>query len=267
MKKRKTARRRRRGKTRKVGGVINCEGEGFTQYIREASLGKNYSNAIADHDIGEQTPYEELVSISTRGLVGWYCSQAKLMPEECKQITSMEEVQELGAFFHRYKIFLEHIGTAREVLKMPGLFDPGSRIATIVEQYIRKRPPTNKQKFVGERWDFINRRYIGQPEYEDFLASDTTLQTIIERIQCLLWVIVKNKGLPYGFIMDKRIKDRARTPIKLLDMPYKFTDIPYILQSNDKPPINSVIQLGNLIEKIIIDNAELDPIPTFGIYE
>lgn len=264
MRKRKTARRRRR-KTRKVGGAIDCEKMGFTQYIREATLGNEYKNSIVDHDIGEQTPYNELVGISTNGLVGWYCGQAKLIPDECKRITSMEEVQELGAFFHRYKVFLEHFGAAVEILKTPGLFDSDGRIAKSVMQYIKNRSG-DKQRVVSEPWEFIKKRCIGSPEFDIFSASDENLQVTIDRVQCLLWVIVKNKGLPDGFVMDERIRERARTPIKLLDIPYRFTTISSILKSN-QPVIHSVIQLGNLIQRIIIDAIELNPVPTFGVYE
>jgi len=263
MKKRKTARRRRR-KTRKVGGAIDCEKMGFTQYIREATLGNEYNNSIADHDIGEQTPYNELVDISTNGLVGWYCKQAKLAREECKRITSMEEVQELGAFFHRYKVFLEHFGAAVEILKTPGLFDSDGRIAKSVMQYIKKWP--DKQSVVSEPWEFIKKHCIGGSEFGNFSASDANLQITIDRVQCLLWVIVQNKGLPDGFVMDKGIRERARTPIKLLDIPYQFTTISSILKSNQSP-IHAVIQLGNLIKIIIIDAIELNPAPTFGVYE
>jgi len=267
MPKRKTRRHRRKPrKTRKVGGAIDCEEEGFTKEIREATLGDAYRDFIVNHDIGEQEPYDKLVYISTRGLVKWYCLQAKLTDPECEQITSMKEVKVLGAFFHRYKVFLEHVQTAKTILSSETLFVEGSRVSDSVMKAI-KGPSTPKKELIKECWEFIKKRCFGSPLYEEFLGSDLAIQQTIDRVQCLLWVIVKHKKLPDGFIMDQRIKDRAIQPILLLDTPYQFQTILSRLQSNDTPVIPSIIQLGNIIKKIIIDVAHLDPVPTFGVYE
>jgi len=269
MPKRKTTRRHRRKprKTRKVGGAIDCEEEGFTKEIQEATLGDAYRDFIVNHDIGEQESYEKLVFTSTGGLVGWYCLQANLTVPESKQITSMEEVQVLGAFFHRYKVFLEHVQTAKTILSSETLFVEGNRVSDSVMKAI-KGPSTPKKELIKECWEFIKKNCFGSPLYEEFLAADLVIQQTIVRVQCLLWVIVKHKKLPDGFVMDKKIKDRAIQPILLLDAPYQFQTILPILQSNDRPVIPSIIiQLGNIIKKIIIDAAHLDPVPTFGVYE
>jgi hypothetical protein len=67
--------------------------------------------------------------------------------------------------------------------------------------------------------------------------------------------------------MDKKITERATQPIELLDTRYQFQSVSTTLQSDNTPFITSIIQLGNLIKKVIIDAAELDPVPTFGVYE
>jgi len=267
MTKRKTPRHRRKTrKTRKIGGAINCEDEGFTPKIREATLGRAYPDFIVDHVIGEQEPYDKLVYISTRGLVRWYCEQAALTDPECERITSMKEVQVLGAFFHRYKVFLEHIETAKTILSSPTLFVEGNRVSDSVMKSL-KGPSTPKKVLIKECWDFIDKARWGQPLYGDFQASDLRIQQTIDRVQCLLWVIVKHKKLPDGFVMDKRITERAVQPIELLDTRYQFQSVSATLQSDNTPFITSIIQLGNLIKKVIIDAAELDPVPTVGVYE
>ena len=268
MPKRKTTRRHRRKprKTRKVGGAVDCEEEGFTKEIQEATLGDAYRDFIVNHSIGEQESYEKLVFTSTGGLVGWYCLQANLTVPESKQITSMEEVKLLGAFFHRYKVFLEHVQTAKTILSSETLFVEGSRVYESVMKEIN-RPFIRNRELIKECWEFIEKRYFGRPLYEEFLAADLVIQRTIDRVQCLLWVIVKHKKLPDGFVMDKRIIDRAIQPIRLLDTQYQFQSVSTTLQSDNTPVIPSIIQLGNIIKKIIIDAAHLDPVPTFGVYE
>ena len=178
----------------------------------------------------------------------------------------MKEVQVLGAFFHRYKVFLEHIETAKTILSSPTLFVEGNRVSDSVMKSL-KGPSTPKKVLIKECWDFIDKARWGQPLYGDFQASDLRIQQTIDRVQCLLWVIVKHKKLPDGFVMDKRITERAVQPIELLDTRYQFQSVSATLQSDNTPFITSIIQLGNLIKKVIIDAAELDPVPTVGVYE
>jgi hypothetical protein len=86
----------------------------------------------------------------------------------------------------------------------------------------------------------------------------------IDRVQCLLWVIVKNKGLPEGFIMDERISKRANEPIIFCSspqgMPMEFKT------AISLSPVVAVVTLGHLIERVLLDNAELSsPEVSFGL--
>jgi hypothetical protein len=253
---------RRKRTLRKIGGALNCDKEGFNVHMREATMGRNYRNAIVDHTNSEQWPFEQLVDISTRGLVGWYCKQANLTVAECAIITGMPEVQILGAFFHRYKVFIEHIDKAKKALKqgLAGiLFFPKKR-----DQFILRAVQSGKNDDIKLVNDLLTvEQYLpGGEKYEDFLTADLPIENAIERVQCLLWVIVKNKKLPDGFVMDKRIEARAKTPIILMKGRTNFGS-----NLASKMAQWSISQLAKLIEIVETDKLELGNLNlTFGVY-
>jgi len=255
-------RKKRQSRKAKRGGALNCEAQGFTQNIREATFGRAYPNAIVSHKDSEQWSYDKLVDISTRGLVGWYCKQAKLTQEECLAVTSLQEVQELGAFFHRYKVFSEHIPKAKRKLLPNQLFkSEGSKAAIISKATVNPNFGMNKELI--RCLEIIEPFLKGNPRYEEFRTVDIPIEMAIDRVQCLLWVIVKNKGLPEGFVMDERISKRAHEPI-ILGSPFDFDAA---LSMAPSMPVHALIQLGHMIERALVDNAELStPEVTFGLY-
>ena len=262
MNKRRTQRKKRQSRKAKKGGGINCEAEGFTMNIREATFGQAYPHAIVSHDDSEKWTYDELVDISTRGLVGWYCKQAKLTPEECNTVTSLQEVQELGAFFHRYKVFSEHISKAKRKLLPNKIFQSEESKATKIRK-LTEKPDFGMNKEILRCLEIIEPFLKGNPKYEEFLTADIPIEMAIDRVQCLLWVIVKNKGLPEGFVMDERISKRAREPI-ILGNPFDFGAA---LLMAPAIPLHAILQVGHLIERVLLDNAELSsPELTFGLY-
>lgn len=252
-----------KNKTRKqkrlhYGGDLNCDAEGFNKNIREASLGANYYNALVSHSNSEKWPYEKLVDISTRGLVNWYCKRAKLDTDQCSNVKNMDDVKILGAFFHRYKVYSEHIDRARDFLrnykKMIFNFDKFlQRIAKGEKNSVNKNDKKLYNDFI-----FVEPYLKGNKKYEDFLSMDLYIESAIDKVQCLLWVIVKKGELPDGFIMDERIKERALEPIKLTSQE-KFLEPFY-------PPegFSAVAKLIKAVEK---DNNELSIPPlTFGVF-
>lgn len=259
---RKLRLQKRTNTRRKIGGALNCSGEGFNARIREATLGSNYRNAIVSHKNSEQWPFEQLVDISTRGMVGWYCKQAKLSTEECTAITSMPEVQILGAFFHRYKVFTEHIDKAKKALRrgLAGLLTiPGKRDKFVIRLYESGK---YADMFLLNDMLTVEKYLAGTQLYNDFLTADLPIEFAIARVQCLLWAIVRNKKLPDGFIMDKRIVKRARTPIILMEGRNDFGDDLAYTRSQWSIP-----QLAKLIEIVNTDNIQLSEPPlTFGVY-
>ena len=253
---------RRRLTQKKKGGALDCTAEGFNANTRMASLGHNYPNAIVSHANSEQWPFEKLVDISTRGLVGWYCKKAKLSAEECATVTNMPEVQILGAFFHRYKVLIEHIHTARRALRKGWsaiLMIPGKKDKIIVRLYDSK-----KVEDLNLLTDLITieEYFYGTKKYKDFFTVELPLESAVEKAQCLLWVIVKNKKLPPGFVMDKRIEIRAKTPIILMKGQTNFVDdLGSLRMQYAIPQIAKLIQIAEA-DKLELENPEV----TFGVY-
>ena len=251
--KRKTYRKRR-------GGAIDCDAEGFDLRIREAGFGRDYPDAIVSHQDSEGWSYEQLVDISTRGLVGWYCKQAKLTPSECEQITSMPEVQILGAFFHRYKVFSEHIAITKKALiqNLKGTIGPPLKI--ILERFSSNFTDTQKRDY-----DFVATYLPGGENFEKFKTMDFPIERTIDRVQCLLWVIVKNKRLPDGFVMDEKIKKRAMEPIILkIILKELQNDYPDRVKMTPYAPV-VVEKIAKLIRIVEKDFIELEDV-TFGVY-
>jgi hypothetical protein len=200
-----------KNKTRKqkrlhYGGSLNCEAEGFNKDKREASFGRNYHNAIVSHNNSERWSYEKLVDISTRGLVNWYCKRAKLDTEECTNVKNLDAVKILGAFYHRYKVYSEHISRARNFLRnyKKMIFNFDKFLQRVVKDV--KNSANEKHKKLYNDFIFVEPYLKGNEKYEDFLAMDLYIESAIDKVQCLLWVIVKKGELPDGFIMDERIK-------------------------------------------------------------
>lgn len=251
----RSRRKQRQTQKRKMkGGRIDCEAEGFNQSIREATLGREYPGAVVDHDRGETWSYEDLVDISTRGMVGWYCKQAGLTKEEASTVLSMSEVQSLGAFFHRYKVFSEQIGIGKRYLRNV----TSEELDTLTTKFSKRSDATavlvNKAIPIIQNYRTTN--------YQDFLTADFPIEQAIDRTQCLLWYIVKNKKLPEGFTMDERIETRAKTPIQL-----SYNEGWSFSASLHPFPLHKVLALYNLIELVNKDNKELsEPPVTFGVF-
>jgi len=244
----------RKSKRSQYGGALNCEAEGFNLDKREASLGRNYHNALVSHNNSEKWPYEKLVDISTRGLVNWFCKRAKLNDEKCSMVKNMREVEILGAFYHRYKVYSEHIGRARNFLKnYKKIIHNFNKFLLRISQSDR-----NIDKKIYNNFIFVWPYLKDNEKYEDFLSMDLHIESAIDKVQCLLWVIVKKGELPNGFIMDKRIKERALEPIKLTSQD-KFIEPFY--------PDEGFSALTKLIKAVEKDNIELnDPPLTFGVF-
>jgi hypothetical protein len=171
-------------------------------------------------------------------------------------------VQILGAFFHRYKVFSEHIGRTK------------GKLRRLTLDFV---PKDFSDKLVARNTN-MTRRYIKylsliknvMQNSDMFQVADLPIEMTIDRVQCLLWVIVKNKGLPEGFVMDDRIEKRAKEPILLKDPDFKdiltYPDVINHLTHLDKTP-TVVNRMGLLIERVLKDKMELEEPPvTFGVF-
>jgi hypothetical protein len=91
----------------------------------------------------------------------------------------------------------------------------------------------------------------GGGKQDSFLAMDMPIEVAIDRAQCLLWYIIKHRGvLPDGFVMDARISGKARTAL---------ANLPFDLKS-----IGSVLNAIPVLEKESTDLR--DPPVTFGVF-
>ena len=221
--------RTRRNPRRQRGGALDCEAEGFTYEMRLASGGTNY-NVGSIHEDGESWTFEKAVRMSNQGMVDWYCQQVGLTREETEKVKALEVVQELGAFFLRYKVVAERFGKLRQHLEAP-------------EEHVFPKHPRALAKL---------KEYVkGGEKRDSFLAMDVPIEVAIDRAQCLLWYIIKHKGaVPAGFVMDARISEKAKKSL---------TDLPYDLRS-----IGTVLNAIPVLEK---ESADLrDPPVTFGVF-
>ena len=259
-----------KNKTRKqkrihYGGALNCDAEGFNKNIREASLGANYYNALVSHNNSEKWPYEKLVDISTRGLVNWYCKRAKLDTDQCSNVKNMDDVKILGAFFHRYKVYSEHIGKVQDFLKnyKKEKFGTLNKILQRLEQS-DKNSDKNSDKKLYSDIKMVESYTRPSEKYEDFLSMDLPIESAIDKVQCLLWVIVKKGELPDGFVMDKRIKERALEPIKVTMFDYST----FLNNIRAFSPVPAFTAAAKLIKAVKKDNIELSEPPlTFGVFK
>ena len=250
----------------KIGGTKYCQAVGFNEELREATLGTAYPTAIVNHFEGERDTYEKLVDISTRGMVGWYCKQANLTPEECKIITDMPEVQILGAFYHRYKVFIEHFNETMNKLK-----DEDNFISKLNFQKKGEQQMNNILISYEKALPLLKTYLKNTPEskYAEFSDVSRLLNLVVDNVQCLLWVIIKNKKLPDGFIMDERIKNRAYDVIKINNnnlISYSVL-LSTMKQYLDKRPVAAILSIKKFIELVEKDNIELsNPIVTFNVF-
>lgn len=221
--------RTRRKSRRQRGGVLDCEAEGFTYEMRLASGGTNY-NVGSIHEDGESWTFDKAVEMNNQGMVEWYCQKVGLTREESEKVKAMTIVQELGAFFLRYKVVAERFGKLRQHLEAP-------------EEHVIPKV----QRALAKLKEYVK----GGEKHDSFLAMDMPIEVAIDRTQCLLWYIIKHKGaVPPGFVMDARISEKAKKSL---------SNLPYDLRS-----IGSIYLAIPVLEK---ESADLrDPPVTFGVF-
>jgi len=185
------------------GGVIGCGPEdGYTPDIQAANVGVGYTvNPGSLHSNGETLSLEELVYFNNGGMLEWYAKKCKLTQEEYTHIKEIPEVKTLGAFFLRYKIVSENIGK-------------------VMSLYSKLKPLPAKQKLrieSGESTDLTKSdiELVDTNNREKLYELRLNIEIAINMTQCMLWHIVKNKGLPADFKMDPRIEALANEPVLL----------------------------------------------------
>lgn len=263
-------RTRKQRPTRKRGGAVtpatklNCDAEGFNYNMRLASLGREYKEAVGHiHFDGERWPYENLVAFTIGGrIIDWYVDQLKrkgleFTPEDIQRIKENNDLQILGAFFHRYKIVAEKASIVRSnIAKGLGEFFP---------KYSAYKGKNSYEKLLAEKDTFP--KPLPKPVLESlpvFLhhisinttSSDLPIEIAIDRAQCLMYYIVKHKGvLPPGFQMDPRIERRARSPV-LID-----GDLDAFAAVKLAPTLKWLAFLEETSKELS------DPLVTFGVFE
>ena len=101
--------------------------------------------------------------------------------------------------------------------------------------------------------------------------ADLPIQSALDKAQCIMFYIVKHKGeLPPGFVMDRRIKKRALTPI-LINADHNITpDSKNNITPVGREKIRYFSQKTTMdwLKFFINENKELSTPPvTFGVFE
>lgn len=218
----KKTRRRARSRARlrrKRGGGMNCDAEGFTYNMKYASFGSEYNKPVGHiHSDGERWSFENLVQFTMDGrIIDWYIKKLKeqgneFTEEEIQQIKSNEDLQILGAFFHRYKIVAERYNTIEANLnKGVAAFFPMISTNTGRDSFATVLAK-GKTKGGKEMIEFVKKNLAKLAKYssDEYINGNFVIEGALDKTQCLLYFIVKHKGnVPAGFRMDDRIKRRA----------------------------------------------------------
>ena len=183
---------------------FDCEADGFDMEMRLTKGGLEFKKrADFIHADGEQWSYEKLVEFAMDGrIIDWYIEQLEkqgivFTPNDIATIKSNRTLEILSAFFFRYKIVAERLQAVVQ------LFDSIDLDDRLISKRQYKQLKAFHEKAINSKvvqvWDF-------------------PIQKAVERAQCLMFYIVKHKGeLPPGFVMDKRVEERAAQPIILSD--------------------------------------------------
>jgi hypothetical protein len=233
---RSKSKNQRRKRTLKRGGAaeavpFDCAAEGFNITMREAAFGRGYTIGVGGiHDDGEQWPYDMTAHRIMGGMIDWYRRTLEereiITPyteEEIQALKSNEILKDLGVFFNRYKIVAEKLPVAIR------LFNGGLRsICTSLFSDPRFAGPESFGNFLDTFTPNAPRLIkIGTGAKKsleilatfkdiDFRAKDFPIEVAIDRVQCIIFYIVKHKGeLPPGFVMDERITRRAHEELKM----------------------------------------------------
>lgn len=291
----KQTRRQRRRVSRKRGGgnanaigagaglaemkppPITCDKEdGFTTEMMIASGGRNYDVGTI-HEDGYSWTYEKRVNMAMNGIIQWYMNtleKRKLVepytPSERAALRENPILQILGAFFLRYKVIDEQL----------------ERYLRLFSKGVKNIYPTVSDEFVGQhsygkfldalnssappvelkasQKNIIKQALMTLKRYEDANIDESILillNMIINRVHCLMFYIVKNKGMvPEGFVMDDRIRIRAE---RVLD------DALYTYRSSTSGlgSFRNLRVLSNWIDLIFSDVLEFTKNPlTFGVF-
>jgi hypothetical protein len=218
---------------RQRGGAVDCDSIGFNDEIIQASLGTNYPELVKKypgdplrvlHDHGQMMDFETLASYGKYGIMEWYARKAGIPAEDWDRLTNLYEVKILMAFFNRMKIVLENMNILYNVLTtsddiisfivIPRSVDAMRRK---VKNYEGFKYHMNKMKLDID-YETLKEIYTTKDTYLMYIFE---LDQIINKIQCIMWYVIKFKKLPDDFSMDKRIENFAKTPInieKLLDV-------------------------------------------------
>jgi hypothetical protein len=243
---RSKSKRLRRKRTLKRGGAqntpprINCTAEGMDLEMREAAFGQGYRIGVGGvHDDGEQWSYDETARRILGGMIDWYRrtleDRGVITPytqEELQALNDNPILKDLGVFFNRYKIVAEKLPLAKRY------FTRGVRsIFTDVPFDDSYEGPASFGKLARNLQQrgslfFVNgldgktvrlNRLVKQSldilvsfEDIDFGAKDLPIESAIDKVQCIIFYIVKHKGqLPPGFVMDERITRRAHEELRM----------------------------------------------------
>lgn len=261
---RRSSPRRTRRKSRRGGGnntrsrKIDCEAEGFSQNMRLAALGHGYKVSVGHiHADGEKWDFDRLKSLGYDGILEWYSRQVHTEAN----FPSLQTIPELGilvAFFNRYKIVAEKLGSVSRLLRrgvVDVMFSGGDAYRGVdsFKRFVEDKPRLHKDV----RTNMLELSVYAE-DLENQAAKDLPIEMAIDRCQCIMFYTVKHGKLPDGFVMDPRVEVRAKQPI-------------LINSHNDdlagpNPIIKTTAMLGWLKFQEEAQHELSDPEVTFGVF-
>ncbi len=231
VKRRDKRRRQRKTRRRQCGGVLDCKAFLNNDDLMAATYGEDYIALKARgkttgelHSTGERKDFETLNEFSKYGIMEWYSRQLEKKPDLWEKVTDMNEVKTLGVFFHRFKIVLEKLQVMLNCLIMGNHFftpDVGAPFPAVAIDRIEKAFERNLSR-EESRYNYPNE--IKQM-FSDILHETRDIEFIqkiiykiedaMNKVQCLMYQIMKDESLPDGFEMDERIERLAITQINV----------------------------------------------------
>ncbi len=220
-------RHHRKTRRRQRGGALDCSVFLANDDLMKATYGRNYTALHARgkttgelHSTGERQSFATLNEFSKYGIMEWYSRQLNTK-DKWDELTDKEDVQTLGAFFHRFKIVLEKLLILLDLLQLGmNFFIPNleSMSELVIKKAVEKfefhlKRHEDKYDYPIEIKELFSNILHGRQDISHIGKSMYKIEGAMNKVQCLMYQTMKDGKLPDGFVMDERIKTLAEKEI------------------------------------------------------
>jgi hypothetical protein len=173
-----------------------------------------YEEVIIIHEMGDIATFDVLVRYFEFGLFSWTCKYFEYTQEQYTAIKKIPELFVIGACFLRYKIIFERLYGRLSITYMFNQNIQTNRVLLPLNiEKVYKLQRSNYIEKVPEAERIIPESFtnpLRTPEgYDAYYQRKIKLDDMIDRIQCMIILIIKYNGLPDTFAMDRRIYEGA----------------------------------------------------------